>query len=104
MSIERILCKVKIFQLQSLLDVIRCIDQRFAFKNSVNSCLALIFNKKNQSTTVLNAKISVAGGEIRRLMYQFFLAIDTNQCWSNGLVVKAGSRESGDLGSIPDEC
>ena len=64
MSIEQKLCEVKIFQLQSMLNAIRCIDQRFAFKNSRISCLALIFNLKNQSTTVLYAKKSVAGGEI----------------------------------------
>ena len=50
------LCKVKIFQPQSMLNAIRCIDQRFVFKNSRISCLALIFNMKNPSTTVLCAK------------------------------------------------
>ena len=67
MSIEQKLCEEKIFQLQSMLNVIRCIYQRFAFKNSRISCLALIFNLKNLSTTVLYAKKSVAGGEIRRV-------------------------------------
>ena len=59
-------------------NAIRCIDQRFAFKNSRISCLALIFNLKNPSTTVLYAKKSVAGGEIRRVIYYFFQVIDTN--------------------------
>ena len=44
MSHARNLCEVKIFQLQSMSNTIRCIDQRFAFKNSGTACLALIFN------------------------------------------------------------
>ena len=44
MSVEQNLCEVKIFQLQFMLNEIRCIDQRFAFKNSSISCLASIFN------------------------------------------------------------
>ena len=63
-----------------------------------NSCLALIFKLKNPSTTVPYAKKSVAGGEIRRVIYRFF-SIRTY-----GLVVMACCKESGDMGSIPDEC
>ena len=85
MSIEQKLCKVKIFQLQSMSNAIKCIDQRFAFKNFAISCLALIFNLKNPSTTVLYAKKLVAGGEIGRVIYRFFraLAINMNQ-WLSG--------------------
>ena len=85
MSIEQKLCEVKIFQLQSMSNAIRCIDQRFAFKNSRISCLALIFNLKNPSTTVMYAKKLVAGGEIGRVIYRFFraLAINMNQ-WLSG--------------------
>ena len=83
MSIEQKLCKVKIFQLQSMSNAIRCIDQRFAFKNSRISCLALKFNLKNPSTTVLYAKKLVAGGEIRQVMYHFPLIFYTNK-WLNG--------------------
>ena len=101
MSIEQKLCKVKIFQLQSMSNAIRCIDQRFAFKNSRISCLALIFNLKNPSTTVLYAKKSVAGGEIWRVIYRFFFKLSI---WTYGLVVNTGCRESGDMGSIPDDC
>ena len=43
-EIEQKLCKVKKFQLQSMSNAIRCIDHRFAFKNSGFACLALIFN------------------------------------------------------------
>ena len=75
----------EIFQLQSMSNAIRYIDsdQWFAFKNSRISCLAMIFNLKNPSMTALSAKKSVAGGEIRRVMYRFFRAIDTNQ-WLSG--------------------
>ena len=67
----------------SMLNVIRCIDQRFAFKNSRISCLALIFNLKNPSTTVLYAKKLGAGGEIRRVLDRFFQVTDTNQWLSS---------------------
>ena len=103
MSIEQKLCKVKIFQLQSMSNAIRCIDQRFAFKNSGISCLALIFNFNNPRTTVLKAKKSVAATCRRRNATShipFNRAIDTNQ-W---LVVKVGSSVLGDVGSIPEEC
>ena len=83
MSIEQNMCEVKIFQLQSMSNAIRCINQRFAYKNSRISCLALIFNLKSPSTTVLYAKQLVAGGEIRRVIYSFFRAIDMNQ-WLRG--------------------
>ena len=55
-------------------DVIRCIDQRFALagKNSLISCLLLIFNLNNPRTTVLYAKKSVAGGEMLTVIYCFF--------------------------------
>ena len=96
MSIEQKLCEVKIFQLQSMSNAIRCIDQRFAFKNSRISCLALIFKMKNPSTTVLYAKRSVPGGEIRQFIYRFFHTIDTNL----RLVVKVIRRKSVDMGSI----
>ena len=81
-------------------NAIGCIDQRFAFKNSRISCLPLIFKLKNPRTTVLFAKKSVAGGEIRRVIYRFFRATDT-YLW---LSCKSGLRESVDMGSIPDEC
>ena len=53
MSTEQKLCEMKIFQLQSMQNAIKCINERFAFKNSRILCLALIFNLKNPSTTVL---------------------------------------------------
>ena len=65
------LCTEKIIQLQSLLNKIRWIGQRFSFKNSAISCLALIF-KYNSTwttlryarTTILYATILDAGCEI----------------------------------------
>ena len=39
-----------------MLNVIRCIDQRFVFKNSGISCLAWIFNLNNPRSTILYAK------------------------------------------------
>ena len=99
MSIEQKLCKVKIFQLQSMSNAIRCIDQWFAFKNYRISCLFLIFNLKNPRSTVLYAKKSVAGGEIRRVIYSFVQHLIR----TNGLVVKVSCNELDNLGSIPDE-
>ena len=77
------LCEVKIFQLQSMSNAIKFIDQRFECHNSRISCLALIFNLKNPRTTVLYAKKTVAGGEIRRVIYRFFRASDSN-LWLSG--------------------
>ena len=56
MSNEQKLCEVKIFQLQSMSNAVRCIDQRFAFKNSGISCLALIYNLNNPRTAVMYEK------------------------------------------------
>ena len=44
MSNEQKWCKVKKFQLQSMLNAIKCINQRFALKNSGFSCLSLIYD------------------------------------------------------------
>ena len=78
MSIGQKLCKVKIFQLQSMSNAIRCIDQRFAFKNSGISCLALIFNLNN-ARTYNPVRKSVVGGEIGRVIQ----VNDTKQ-WLSG--------------------
>ena len=57
MSIEQKLCKVKISQLQSMLNAIRhMINQSFVFKKSGIVCLALRFNLSNRRTTILHAK------------------------------------------------
>ena len=47
MSIEQNLCAMKIFQLQSMSNAITYIDKRYDVKNSVRSCVALIFNLGN---------------------------------------------------------
>ena len=70
----------EIFQLQrvqSMSNAIRCIDQRFAFKNSGISCLALIFNLSIPRTIILPipmCKKAVPGCQKRRLgfIYSFF--------------------------------
>ena len=77
MSIEQKLCWVKIFQLQSMLNEIRCTDQRFAFKNSPISCLALIINLS--SWKIGNWQKN----QLWRVIYHFFPAIDTIQ-WLSG--------------------
>ena len=60
MSIEQKLYEVKIFQLPIHVDCDKINQSKvcndFAFKNSHISCLALVFNLKNQSMTVLYAK------------------------------------------------
>ena len=46
-------------------NAIKCIDQKFAFKNSGILRLALIFNLSNPGTTILHAKI---GSRLRATM------------------------------------
>ena len=75
MSIELTLCDVKIFQLKSMSNAVRCI-KRFAFKNSRISGMALIFNLNIPRTTVLYAKKLVAGGEIRRVRFFHYWIFD----------------------------
>ena len=55
---KQTLCKMKIFQLQSVSNVKTCINKRFAVKNSGICCLALIFNLRIQRMTlaILHAK------------------------------------------------
>ena len=81
----------------------RCIDQRFAFKNSCISCLALIFKLKKPRTTVLYAKKSVTELQVAKndKPYAIFFKRSIR---TYGLVVKTSRRESGDMGSIPEEC
>ena len=55
-SIEQNLCKEKKIQLQSLSNVITCINKRCASKNSGISRLALIFNWSNLRITILNTQ------------------------------------------------
>ena len=68
----------------SMSNAIRCINQRFAFKNSCISCLALIFNLNNLRMTVLYAIKSVAVGEILRVIYSVFQVIGINR-WLSSL-------------------
>ena len=95
MSIEQKLYKVKL----------RCIDQRFAFKNSGVLCLALIFNFNNPRTTILHAKTIGCRLRIFNTKYNdwstgFFGHLIRTYC----SVVKASHGESGDIGPIPAGC
>ena len=56
MSNEQKFVQSETFQLKSMLNAKRCIDQRFVVKNSRISCLALIFNLSNLRTTILHSK------------------------------------------------
>ena len=60
-----------------------CIDQMFAFKNSRISCLAFDTQLEKSEHNGPVCKKLVAGGEIRRVIYRFFQAIETNQ-WLSG--------------------
>ena len=91
---EQILCKVKIFQLQSMSNEITCINQRFAVKKSGISCLALIFVLSNLRRTILHY---VAGCETLQVIYSFFSKLTR----THGLVVKVSHSLSGCSGSIP---
>ena len=77
MSNEQKMCEVKMFQLKYMLNATRCINQRFAFKNSGIVCLALIFNLSYLRTTILQPK-AVPGCEALKLIYCSFLQTNTN--------------------------
>ena len=88
MSIEQKLCEVKIFQLQSMSNAIRCINQRFAFKNSWTI-------RERQSCTQKN--------QLQVAKYDESYAVFFKQLIrTNGLVVKVSCSEFGDMGSIPE--
>ena len=91
---EQILCKVKIFQLQSMSNEITFINQRFAVKKSGISCLALIFVLSNLRRTILHY---VAGCETLQVIYSFFSKLTR----THGLVVKVSHSLSGCSGLIP---
>ena len=65
-------------------NAIRCIDHRFAFKNSGIACLALIFNLSYLRSTILHPKNQCETVQVLwQFIYHFFRAIDTNQ-WLSG--------------------
>ena len=72
MSLEQKLCQVKIFQIQPISNAIWCIDQKFAFKNSCISCLALIFNLNIPRMTILYA--GIAGCKIQHTDMNLWLS------------------------------
>ena len=82
-----------------MLNLIRCIDQRSAFKNSGISCLAVILNLSNPRKTILHAtkKFQVARYESYDESYTVYFRRSFR---THGSVVKAVCSELGDLGSI----
>ena len=65
-------------------NAIRCIDHRFAFKNSGIAFLALIFNLSYLRSTILHPKKQCETVQvIWRFIYRFFRAIVMNQ-WLSG--------------------
>ena len=62
---------------KSMSNAIRCIDQRFAFKNSSISCLALIFNLNNLRTTILHSKKRLQVAKHFKICTVFFQPTDT---------------------------
>ena len=101
---EQKLCEVKIFQLQSMSNAIRYINQRFAFMNSGFSCLALIFNLSYLRSTILHAKKRLQVAKHFKWYDESYTLFFSRLTRTNGWVVKASRRESGDLGSISIEC
>ena len=85
----------KIFQLQSMLNAIRCIDQRFAFKNSGILRLALIFDLSNQRTTILHSKKWFQVARYNESYSTFFcwLLQNNGSAWQCLLLLKAASNE-----------
>ena len=73
-----------------MLIAIICIDQRFVFKNSRISCLALIFYLKNSSMTVLYAKNWLQAAKFDESSYTI---VFKQLIQTNGLVAKTGCRE-----------
>ena len=85
MSYRQKLCQVKIFQLHSMSNAIRCINQCFEFESSVFLCLTLIYNLSNLRTTILHSKKQLQ--DQYRLQntwtnIHFFLQTDKNPCFS----------------------
>ena len=77
-------------------NAIRCIDERFAFKNSGISFLALIFNLSNLRTTILHSKNQFQNGRYEKLYTVFFLLNDSNLS-QYGSVIITDEGESVDL-------
>ena len=78
-------------------NAIRCIDQRFAFKNYGISCFALIFHLNNPRMTVLYAKKFGWTAKYD----ESYTVFSRRSIRIHGLVVQVSCIESDDLGSIP---
>ena len=71
MSVEQKLCEVKIFQLQSMSNAIKCIDQRFAFKLWYIISGLDIQPKQSENDNPV-CKKEVPGCEIQQVVNSFF--------------------------------
>ena len=80
--------------IHSMSNAIKCINQRFVFKNSGISCLALIFNLNNLRMTILHAKKLLLVAKHYKQYTVFFCKLTRN----DGLVVKMSCSESGGTG------
>ena len=99
MSIEQKLCEVKIFQLQSMLKAIRCIFQGLLSR-------ILIFRVWPWYSTwaIWVQQFCTAKNGLQVAKYDEWCTVfPLLLIWTNGRVDKAGSRESDDLGSVPNE-
>ena len=90
MSIEPKICEVKIFQLQSLSNAVRCIDQRF-----VQEFWYFVSGHNVQSE-----RLQVATRKHFNQYTVFFCRLTR----THSLVVKVSRRELGDSGSILAQC
>ena len=76
------------------------IEQKFAFKNSGNMCLALIFNLSNLRMTILQQKTSCRLWNTEKKYAVFIYRVT----WTHSLMDKVSSSECGGSGLIPVWC
>ena len=90
MSNEQKFCKVKIFQIKSMSNVLLCINQRCAINASGISCLALIQPEQYENDNPA-CKKAVAALQVAEhfKLYNFLWRLTQN----DGLVVKVINRE-----------
>ena len=93
MSIEQNLCQEIYFQIQSMSNITKCIDKRFAIKNVGRSCLALTFNLNIPKMKTLHAKIGLKERFKVAGYHKTYTIFFNRSTWTYGSVVEASSRE-----------
>ena len=93
MSIEQKLCREKYFQIQSMPNITKCIDKRFAIKNLGISCLALTFNLNIPKMKTLHAKIDLKERFKVARYHKTYTIFINRSTWTYSSVVKGSSRE-----------